>query len=32
MRTDKITKNLTPYAIGIGLVIVLVITIKSLRK
>ena len=32
MRTNKITKNLTPYAIGIGLIVVLVVTIKSLKK
>jgi hypothetical protein len=27
----KITKNLTPYAIGIGLALVLVVTIKVLK-
>lgn len=30
--TKKITKNLTPYAIGIGLIVVFVIAIKAFKK
>jgi len=32
MATKKITKNLTPYAIGIGLIVVFVIAIKAFKK
>jgi hypothetical protein len=32
MPEKKITKNLTPYAIGIGLIVFFVIAIKAFKK